>query len=655
MTPLSDYTRYETRRQFFAKGKSALGFAALTALMQRAGMTGADASDPAAAMKAVNHFAPKAKRVIYLHMVGGPSQLDLYDYKPKMKDFYDKDLPDSVRNGQRLTGMTSGQARFPIAPSKYAFQQYGQSGMWVSEMLPYTSRMVDDMCFIRSMHTEAINHEPGITLMQTGNQISGRPCLGSWVSYGLGSANSDLPTFVVLVAKPTNTEQIQAISARLWGSGYLPGEHAGVAFRSGVDPILFINNPPGVSASARRNTLDGLKALNEINYQLVGDPETHTRIQQYEMAFRMQTSVPELTDLASEPAATKELYGPDVEKPGSFARSALLARRMAERGVRFVQIYHNNWDHHSNLPGRMSYQCMDVDQPCWGLIQDLKQRGLYDDTLVIKIYSTAWLPHLKSLLTALESVFLAERWVLRLARNVGQPFGLKDGMILRGTPLTESLTFEENGLLFLADVVHGHKTGFFFDQRDNRALAGTLAKDRTVLDVFAYVGAFALYCAQGGAKSILGVDISDPALTTAKQIYALNADKGRIGDVPFETMTGDAFKIMFGMVRQRRQYDMVIIDPPSFASSESDVAGALHAYGQLAEMGAQLLAPGGVFVMASCSSRVSAQEFFGTIIPSAHSVRPDLEEITQTEHALDHPIGFPEGAYLKCWFARDEF
>jgi hypothetical protein len=233
------------------------------------------------------------------------------------------------------------------------------------------------------MHTEAINHEPGITLMQTGTQISGRPCLGSWVSYGLGSANNDLPTFVVLVAKPTNTEQIQAISARLWGSGYLPGEHAGVGFRSGVDPILYINNPPGVSAAARRNTLDGLKALNEINYQQVGDPETHTRIQQYEMAFRMQSSVPELTDLASEPATTKELYGPDVDKPGSFARSALLARRMAERGVRFVQIYHNNWDHHSNLPGRMNYQCMDVDQPCWGLIQDLKQRGLYDDTLVI--------------------------------------------------------------------------------------------------------------------------------------------------------------------------------------------------------------------------------------------------------------------------------
>ena len=383
MTPLSEYARYETRRQFFAKGKSALGFAALTALMQRAGISGADASDPVAAMKAVTHFAPKAKRVIYLHMVGGPSQMDLYDYKPGMKDFYDKDLPDSVRNGQRLTGMTSGQSRFPIAPSKYAFQQHGKSGMWVSELLPYTSRMVDDMCFIRSMHTDAINHEPGITLMQTGNQISGRPCIGSWVSYGLGSANSDLPTFVVLVAKPTNTEQIQAISARLWGSGYLPGEHAGVAFRSGIDPILYINNPPGVSAAARRNTLDGLKSLNEINYRLVGDPETHTRIQQYEMAFRMQTSVPELTNLASEPASTKELYGPDVEKPGSFARSVLLARRMAERGVRFVQIYHNNWDHHSNLPGRMSYQCMDVDQPCWGLIQDLKQRGLYDDTLVI--------------------------------------------------------------------------------------------------------------------------------------------------------------------------------------------------------------------------------------------------------------------------------
>ena len=241
---------------------------------------------------------PKAKQVIYLHMVGGPPQMDLYDYKPEMNEWYDKDLPDSIRMGQRLTTMTSGQKRFPIAPSKFKFAQHGKCGMWVSELLPYTARMVDDMCFIRSMHTEAINHEPAITYMQTGNQVTGRPCLGAWASYGLGSLNDNLPTFVVLVAKPTNTEQVQAISARLWSSGYLSGEHAGVSFRSGGDPILYINNPPGVPAEVRRNTLDGLKALNEMNYQLVGDPETHTRIQQYELAFRMQASVPELTDLA---------------------------------------------------------------------------------------------------------------------------------------------------------------------------------------------------------------------------------------------------------------------------------------------------------------------------------------------------------------------
>jgi len=380
MSHLHDYVRYETRRQFFGRGMNALGWAALASLT-KSGMT--DAVGAEAAAGALTHFAPKAKRVIYLHMVGGPSQMDLYDYKPKMQEFYDKDLPDSVRNGQRLTGMTSGQARFPIAPSMYKFQQHGKCGMWVSEMLPHTAKMVDDMCFIRSMHTEAINHEPAISYMQTGNQITGRACLGSWVSYGLGSGNKDLPTFVVLVAQPRNTEQIQAISARLWNSGYLPGEHAGVAFRSGKDPILYINNPAGVTSGVRRRTLDTIKALNERNYQIVGDEETHTRISQYEMAFRMQSSVPELTDLSKEPASTKDLYGPDIQKPGSFAHSALMARRLAERGVRFVQIYHNNWDHHGNIAKRMPDQCADVDQPCWGLIQDLKQRGMYDDTLVI--------------------------------------------------------------------------------------------------------------------------------------------------------------------------------------------------------------------------------------------------------------------------------
>ncbi len=382
MNPIQEYLQSESRRQFLGRGVNAVGWAALATLMGN----GRSASASLAAdgpLPGMTHFAPKAKRVIYLHMVGGPSQLDLYDYKPKMVEMYDKDLPESIRNGQRLTTMTSGQKRFPVAPSKYKFEQHGKSGMWVSELLPWTAKMVDDLCFIRSMNTEAINHEPAITLMQTGNMVTGRPCLGSWVSYGLGSANENLPTFVVLVAKPSNTEQIQAISARLWSSGYLPGEHAGVSFRSGGDPILYINNPPGVSAEVRRKTLDGLRALNEANYQIVGDPETHTRIEQYELAFRMQSSVPDLTDLASEPKSTYDLYGEDVKKSGSFAHSALLARRMVERGVRFVQIYHNNWDTHGNVAGRLPSQCKDVDQPCWALIQDLKSRGLLDETLVI--------------------------------------------------------------------------------------------------------------------------------------------------------------------------------------------------------------------------------------------------------------------------------
>ena len=300
-----------------------------------------------------------------------------------MEEFYDKDLPETIRNGQRLTTMTSGQARFPIAPTKFKFAQHGQSGMWVSELLPKTASMVDDMCFIRTMHTEAINHEPAISYMQTGNQITGRPCLGSWASYGLGSLNQNLPSFVVLVARPTNTEQVQAISARLWSSGYLPGEYAGVSFRSGGDPILYINNPDGVSTDVRRQTLDGLKRLNEITLQRVGDPETQTRIQQYELAFRMQSSVPDLTNLATETEATYQLYGEEARKPGSFAHTVLLARRMVERGVRFIQVYHNNWDTHANVAGRLPDQCRDVDQPCWGLIQDLKQRGLFDSTLVI--------------------------------------------------------------------------------------------------------------------------------------------------------------------------------------------------------------------------------------------------------------------------------
>ena len=366
-----------TRRQFFTNGSHLLGGSALTSLP---GQTLADASNKAGGP----HFAPKAKRVIYLHMVGGPSQIDLFDYKPEMMKWYDKDLPDSIRNGQRLTTMTSGQARFPIAPSKFEFSAAGQCGMMMNtELLPNLAKKADEICWMRSLHTEAINHEPAIAAMQTGNQIGGRPCLGSWASYGLGSMNENLPTFVVLVATPTNREQEQAISARLWSSGYLPGEHAGVSFRSKGDPILYINNPPGVPDSVRRRTIEGLNALNELEFQQLGDPETQTRISQYEMAFRMQASVPELTDLSKEPEHIFELYGPDAKKPGSFANSVLMARRLAERGVRFIQLYHNNWDHHSNVGGRMPSQCKDVDQPCFALLEDLKQRGMLDETLII--------------------------------------------------------------------------------------------------------------------------------------------------------------------------------------------------------------------------------------------------------------------------------
>ena len=378
--------RQLTRRRFFGQGAHLLGGAALASLLARegaarsqSGLAGGGTFQGAV----LPHFPGKVRHIIYLHMVGGPSQLDLYDYKPVMREWYDKDLPESVRMGQRLTTMTSGQARFPIAPSMYKFQRCGASGMWVCELLPWMKKLVDEVVFVRSMYTEAINHEPAISFIQTGNQVTGRPCLGAWMSYGLGALNDNLPTFVVMIARPANTEQVQAISARLWSSGYLPGEHAATQFRTSGDPILFINNPPGVPGEVRRTTLDGLRALNEWNVKRMGDPETETRIAQYELAFRMQSSVPELTDLAAETEATCALYGDAVRQPGTFANTALLARRMVERGVRFVQIYHNNWDTHANVAGRLPDQCRDVDQPCYGLIQDLKQRGLLDSTLVV--------------------------------------------------------------------------------------------------------------------------------------------------------------------------------------------------------------------------------------------------------------------------------
>lgn len=377
MSILDEFQSLETRRRFFGRGMNALGAAALTSLIGKS-FAGERAGH------VPTHFPAKAKRVIYLHMVGGPSQIDLFDYKPKMKEMFDKDLPASIRNGQRLTTMTSGQARFPVAPSIFNFKQYGQNGMWMnSDLLPNLAKKADDICFMRSMNTEAINHEPAICAMQTGNQVAGRPCLGSWASYGLGSANENLPSFVVLIATPTNREQEQAISSRLWSNGYLPGEHTGVSFRSKGDPILFINNPAGVSTEVRKRTIDGISALNQLNYQQVGDPETHTRISQYEMAFKMQSSVPELTDLSKEPESTFKLYGEEAKQRGTFANSVLMARRLAERGVRFTQIYLNNWDHHGNLTKRMPSQCKDIDQPCFALLEDLKQRGMLDDTLVI--------------------------------------------------------------------------------------------------------------------------------------------------------------------------------------------------------------------------------------------------------------------------------
>jgi hypothetical protein len=386
MTPSRPPLSIPTRRQLLVRGAGALGSLALGTTLMGGSARSLAAGEPAAVLSPGApgpHFPGKAKHVIYLHMVGGPSQMDLFDYKPGMKDFYDKDLPPSIRNGQRLTTMTSGQARFPIAPSKFTFQQHGQCGMWLSDLLPYTAKVADEICWMRSLHTDAINHEPAITEMQTGNMVTGRPCLGAWVSYALGSLNQNLPAFVVMVATPSNREQEQAISGRLWSAGYLPGEHAGVSFRSAGDPILFINNPPGVSEGIRRTTLDGLKELNQLNLDRLGDPETQTRSSQYEMAYRMQSSVPELTAIDKEPESTWGLYGADAKKPGTFANNVLMARRLVERGVRFVQIYHNNWDHHSNVAGRMPSQCKDVDQACAGLIQDLKSRGLLDSTLIL--------------------------------------------------------------------------------------------------------------------------------------------------------------------------------------------------------------------------------------------------------------------------------
>jgi len=346
-----------------------------------------------------SHFTPRAKRVIYLFQSGAPSQPDLFDYKPKLANLHGTDLPQSVRQGQRLTTMTSSQASFPIAPSIFKFSQHGQSGQWVSELMPRTAEVVDQLCVIRSMHTEAINHDPAITFFQTGSELAGRPSMGSWVTYGLGSDTENLPAFVVLISQGSGATG-QPLYDRLWGSGFLPSKYQGVKFRSLGDPVLYLSNPPGIDGLARRRILNDLSQLNHIKLAEQGDPEIMTRIAQYELAFRMQSSVPDLTDVSDEPDHTFDLYGPHSRKPGTFAANCLLARRLAERGVRFVQLYHRGWDQHAELPERISKQCDDTDQASAALIRDLAQRGLLEDTLVVwggefgrTVYSQGRLTH----------------------------------------------------------------------------------------------------------------------------------------------------------------------------------------------------------------------------------------------------------------------
>ncbi len=362
---------FMTRRHFFGRMATGIGTAALASVLNPNALASAPKT----------HATPKAKRVIYLFMAGGPSQMDLLDYKPTLETLHQKELPDSIRMGQRLTGMTSGQKNFPVVKSIFEFSQHGKSGMWFSELIPHIASVADDLCVIKTVNTEAINHDPAITFIQTGFQQPGRPCLGSWLSYGLGNENQNLPAFIVMIS--SGKESDQPLYTRLWGSGFLPSEHQGVQFRGIGDPVLYLSNPPGIDSDSRRRMLDGMAKLNQKHYQTFGDPEINTRIAQYEMAYRMQTSVPDLTDISDEPQSVLEMYGPDVKKPGSFAYNCLLARRMAERDVRFVQLYHRGWDQHNSLPKRIREQCKDTDQPSAALVRDLKQRGLLDDTLVI--------------------------------------------------------------------------------------------------------------------------------------------------------------------------------------------------------------------------------------------------------------------------------
>jgi hypothetical protein len=377
------------RRTFLTRSAAGIGAAALGALMgepSRADVAGNAAGSTIATAKApapqgFPSFPGKAKRVIFLFQAGAPSQLDMFDYKPALEKLHGQELPESIRMGQRLTGMTSSQKAFPVAPSIFKFARYGQSGAWISELLPHTAKLADELCIIKSMHTDAINHDPAVTFLQTGSQIAGRPSIGSWFSYGLGSQNKDLPAYVVLISRGKGAAQ--PLADRDWGSGFLPTKYAGVRFDSAGEPVRYLNDPAGVDRSDRRQMLDELGQLNQIQHDVIGDPEISTRIAQYELAFRMQASVPDLADVSKESKQVLDMYGPDVHKPGTFAANCLLARRLAERDVRFVQLFHMGWDQHGDLPNQIRGQCQDTDQPCAALLADLKQRGLLEDTLVV--------------------------------------------------------------------------------------------------------------------------------------------------------------------------------------------------------------------------------------------------------------------------------
>ena len=383
MDPRLEHDLVVNRRHFFASTAVGIGTTALASLLSDE-LRGAPGVGYASngGLPGLPHFKPKAKRVICLFQSGAPSQMDLFDYKPKLRELRATELPDSVRQGQRLTGMTSKQESFPIVPTIFKFDQHGNSGAWVSELMPHTAGLADELCFIKSMHTEAINHDPAITFFQTGAQLAGRPSMGAWLSYGLGSENQDLPAFVAMVSQGAGRPG-QPLYDRLWGNGFLPTKYQGVKFRSVGDPVLYLSNPAGLGHGTRRRMLDDLAKLNQLKLEEVGDPEITTRIAQYELAYRMQTSVPELMDVADEPQHIFDLYGPDSRKPGTFAANCLLARRLAERGVRFVQLFHRGWDQHTKLPAEIARQCKQTDQASAALVTDLRERGLLEDTLVI--------------------------------------------------------------------------------------------------------------------------------------------------------------------------------------------------------------------------------------------------------------------------------